>query len=121
MGEEQAWEARWQVLAAAAFAELKAWRQGHPTATLRDIELAMDERLAVLRARMLQDIALASAAADLRAVPAAERPVCPHCGGQLRLRGQQQRQVTTSHEQPVVLTRSYAECPTCRVGLFPPG
>lgn len=35
---------------------MKEWRQQHPTATLREIEKAMDERLAKLRAGMLEEL-----------------------------------------------------------------
>src|SRR3712207_4802813 len=111
MDQAQQRAADWAALAEAAFAEVTAWRQQHPTATLREIETTIDERLAKLRAQMLQDTALASAAADLGAVAAAARPVCPDCGQRLQPRGQQVRHLTTAHEQPVVLTRSYATCP----------
>ncbi|HEX2187063.1 MAG TPA: hypothetical protein VHN78_16330 [Chloroflexota bacterium] len=113
--------AAWATLAEAAFGEVTAWRRQHPTATLREIELMIDERLAKLRAQMLQDTALSSAAADLRTVGEEDGPVCPDCGQRLRPRGQQVRHLTTAHEQPVVLTRSYATCPACGAGLFPPG
>lgn len=113
--------AEWAALAEAAFSEVTAWRQQHPTATVREIETTIDERLATLRAQMLQDTALASAAADLRSVAEAERPGCPQCGQPLQPRGQQVRHLTTAHEQPVVLTRSDATCPACGAGLFPPG
>ncbi len=121
MDQAQQRAVEWAALAEAAFAEVTAWRQQHPTATLREIETTIDERLAKLRAQMLQDTALASAAADLTGVAAEERPVCPACGQRLQPRGQQVRQLTTAHEQPVVLTRSYATCPACGAGLFPPG
>ena len=121
MDQAQQRAAAWAALAEAAFAEVTAWRQQHPTATLREIETTIDERLSKLRARMLQDTALASAADDLGAVAAAARPACPDCGQRLQPRGQQVRHLTTTHEQPVVLTRSYATCPTCGTGLFPPG
>ena len=55
---------------------MKEWRLQHPKATLRQIEGALDERLGKMRARMLQDAALASAAADIRTAQASERPVC---------------------------------------------
>jgi hypothetical protein len=121
MGDEEALAARWHALASEAFREVTAWRCQHPHATLREIEVAMDERLARLRARVLADVALTSPLADLRALPADERPPCPRCGGRLRPRGQHRRQLTTSHEQPVVLERSYAACAACGTGLFPPG
>ncbi|HEY5481027.1 MAG TPA: hypothetical protein VIL39_06065, partial [Verrucomicrobiae bacterium] len=38
---------------------------------------------AKMRARMLQDAALASAAADIKEAEEAERPVCPKCGARL--------------------------------------
>ena len=44
---------------------MKEWRLQHPTATLSEIEDALDERLSGMRARMLEDLALASAARNL--------------------------------------------------------
>jgi ribosomal protein L34E len=69
----------------------------------------------------LQDAALASAAADIQAAQAAERPVCPQCGVVLEGRGRQERQLTTHHDQIVRLERSYGVCPACGAGFFPPG
>lgn len=37
---------------------LKTWRPGHPTATLREIEAATDERLDRLRSRLVADSAM---------------------------------------------------------------
>lgn len=53
-------EPGWQDLAEEAFTGMKAWRAEHPTVTWAEIEAALDERLAVLRGRMLQDAAQAS-------------------------------------------------------------
>jgi hypothetical protein len=114
-------EARWQQLAEEVFVGIKEWRLQHPKASFAEIERALDERLARVRARLLEDVALASAAADLPAVPPAARPHCPDCGQPLEARGRQTRQVRTHHEQAVRLRRSYAVCPSCRTGLFPPG
>jgi hypothetical protein len=44
-------------------AGIEAWRLPHPQATLREMEAAVDDRLAERRARRLQDGALASQAA----------------------------------------------------------
>jgi hypothetical protein len=66
------------------------WRGQHPQATLRGIEAALDERLAHVRARMLQDTALASAATDISALPAEEWPCCPDCGPVLEARSQEE-------------------------------
>ncbi len=74
-----------------------------------------------MRARMLQDAALASAAADLKAAQATERPVCSECGSVLVERTVAERQLITQHNQVLRLERSYGVCPTCGTGLFPPG
>ena len=113
-------EARWRELSEDVLTGMKEWRLQHPKATLRQIEEALDERLAKVRARMLEDAALASAASDLSATSREERPVCPQCGATLEARGQDTREVTTTGNQTVRLTRSYALCPACGTGLFPP-
>lgn len=114
-------EARWRALSEEVFTGMVEWRVQHPQATFSEIEAALDERLATVRARMLQDVALASAAADLSAQPAEERPRCAECGHPLEAHGQEERTLRTTDERPVTLRRSYARCPACGVGLFPPG
>ena len=114
-------DARWQEELVAIATGFKAWRQAHPRATLMEIEAALDGRWAVARARLVEDAAQASAAADLRAVPQAQRPRCPDCGAVMAARGREVRRLTTTYEQPLTLTRQRAVCPACGVGLFPPG
>lgn len=117
-----AWdEAKWEALAAEAFLGMAEWRVQHPKATFTQIEQALDARLSALRARMLQDVALASAATELRSLQPEDRPPCPTCGGHLVARGQDTRTVTVAQGQPVTLPRSYAVCSACGTGLFPPG
>jgi hypothetical protein len=114
-------EGRWRALSEEVIVGIKEWRLQHPQATLEEIEAAVDERLARFRARMLQDVALASQAADLRQTAVQERPVCPTCGGPVEPRGPRERHLTTHQGQLLTLERSYAVCPTCQVGFFPPG
>jgi hypothetical protein len=109
----------WQKLSEEVLSGMKEWRLQHPRATFREIEAAVDERLARLRARMLEDAALASAAAHWEAE--ATPPVCPHCGSRLEDRGDHQRKLQTQGGQTLTLTRAYGVCPTCGGGLFPPG
>ena len=117
--EQETTAAAWAAVAEEVFTGMQEWRTQHPTAAYAEIEAALDERLARLRARMLQDAALASAAADLpRDRP---RPPCPQCGGELRAAGRHPRRLSTSHRQTLTLTRAYARCPACGAGLFPPG
>ena len=108
----------WHDLAEEAWAGLAEWRQQHPKATLREIEQAVDERLASLRARMVQDAALASASTDPTAN--GDRPRCPTCGESMQVDGTRTRRLRTTHERDITLTRHYARCPACGTGVFPP-
>lgn len=109
-------EGEWQALSAEVYSGLADWRAAHPRATFAEIEAAVEERLAGLRARLLERVALASAATDLR-----ERPPCPTCGGPVQVRGQRHRRLTAPGGQVVDLARTYAGCPACGTGFFPLG
>jgi ribosomal protein S27AE len=100
--------------------ELVAWRASHPKATLTEIEAELDRQLNQVRARMLGDLALASATAELGA-DGAERPRCERCGAALQAQGQEERGVVTQGGVEVRLARSYATCPRCGDRSFPPG
>ena len=108
--------AHWRALSEDVLLGMADWRTAHPRATLAEIEAAVEERLAGLRARLVERAALASAAADLR-----ERPACPTCGGPVQARGKRKRRLTLPGDQAVDLTRTYAGCPQCGTGFFPPG
>ena len=101
--------ARWRERSEGVITGLAEWRAQHPRATLPEIEAALDERLAPVRARMRmrmrQDTALASAATDVSQLPADERPRCPECGHTLEARGPEERSVRTPYERAVTLRR----------------
>jgi predicted RNA-binding Zn-ribbon protein involved in translation (DUF1610 family) len=112
---------RWDELAAEVCTGFREWRVQHPRATFQELETALDARGARVRARLLAEAAVQSAASDLRAVAAAARPVCPECGGQLVVAGQEERVLTTTYEQQIPLRRSATECTACGRRVFPPG
>jgi hypothetical protein len=114
-------ETRWQPTSQTMFATMKEWRRQHPKATFQEMETALDQQLAQLRAQMLQDLALTSPSADLPELCESARPICPACGKRLEAQGRQTRTLVTEHDQSIELTRSYATCPQCGAGLFPPG
>ena len=114
-------EGRWSADAASVWTGMADWRAAHPRATFSEIEEALDERLNRLRARLLADLALASAAADVRAASTEERPRCERCGVAVQARGQSERKLLTQGGAAVRLQRSYATCPRCGDGAFPPG
>jgi YgiT-type zinc finger domain-containing protein len=116
----QEFDQKWRKLSEEVMTGMKEWRDHHPKATLREIEAALDERLGRLRARMLQDAALATVESDWSQAEPEERPRCPLCGTPLVARGKKTRHLQTQGGQEVALTRSYGVCPTCESGLFPP-
>jgi hypothetical protein len=112
---------KWEKLAEEVLSGMKEWRVQHPRATLSEMEVALDERLNRMRARMLEDMALASKVANLKEVEAEARPTCPHCGEPLASRGKEKRSIQTNGGEGITLERSYGVCPKCQVGIFPPG
>jgi hypothetical protein len=110
----------WWPLAQEVLTGMKEWRLQHPTATLAEIEAALDARLGRLRAQMLADAALASAAATWSQESGSARPPCPACGAPLQSRGAATRALQTHAGQEITLTRSYGTCSACGAGLFPP-
>lgn len=107
---------RWLAEAADRFAALNVWRQAHPKATWTEIEAAVDTELGALRAQVLGETATASAATDARE----ERPPCPDCGARMQAAGTRRRRLRGEHEATIEMERTYARCPACGVGLFPP-
>lgn len=83
MGWSEETEQTWHAETAAVLSGLKDWRTQQPRATFAEIEAAVDERLSGLRARLVERLALASAATTVREQPMLARPVCPTCGAGL--------------------------------------
>ena len=113
----QTLSARWPVLVDEVVTGMADWRTAHPTATFAALEVAVEARLGALRARMLEEAALAGGADAERAEA---RPACPACGGPLVARGQPTRQVRVRGDRQVALRRPYLTCTACGRGLFPP-
>lgn len=113
-------DGNWSKLAGEVMREMKEWRTQHPKATLSEIEVALDEGLGRMRARLIEDMALASDVTDLSKAENRAATKCPECGVALKGRGKHRRRLTTSYDQIIELERSYAECPNCKVSFFPP-
>jgi hypothetical protein len=111
----------WQGLSEEVIIGIKEWRLQNPKATFGEIETELDLRLAKLRARMLQDTALASASAGWSGKEPEERPACPGCGQGMVSYGKRRRRLQTLGRQEIVLERQYGVCPSCGEKLFPPG
>jgi predicted RNA-binding Zn-ribbon protein involved in translation (DUF1610 family) len=110
----------WHQMTAEIMSGMREWRLAHPKATLREMEQELDRRWVRVRARMLEDMALASVAADWTATPAHQQPTCPDCGQPLQLRGADTRTLQTHGGEVLTLERQYGTCSACGAGLFPP-
>lgn len=113
-------QALWQQLTQEVTSEMAEWRLAHPKATLREIELELDLRLSRMRARLLEDLALTSSAADWAKTSVDQHPRCPECDHPLQDQGAKARTLLTHGGQELILNRPYATCPACGTGLFPP-
>ena len=112
-------EQQWTMSSLNLITGMQDWRTQHPTATLTEIEQALDARLAALRAQMLQDLALDSAAATWPATPTAAAQ-CPTCHVPVRPRGRHRRRLRTHGGKRLVFHRPYGICPQCHQGFSPP-
>jgi hypothetical protein len=106
----------WTEQVEAVLTGLADWQTAHPSATLAEIEAAVEVRLGDLRARMMERALLTAAQAHAAAPPAP----CPLCGGVLQARGQHTRTVRLRGDRPVQIRRPYQTCAACGHGLFPP-
>ena len=116
-GLDEEFERRWHQDAERV---MRGRRQQHPKAAFREIEAAVDEKLSGIRARLLEDLALASRAADPQDKQLGEHPRCPECGQLLESWAKQDRTVMTLGGGEVRFRRNYARCPACGAGFFPP-
>jgi hypothetical protein len=108
---------RWKAQGEETFASVAQWRAAHPQATLAEIEQAVDEQMNRLRARMIEQAAQASAAAEHEA---SQGLVCEQCGQARHSRGRAKRRWQTHGGQQVEVERTYVTCPRCGGGFFPP-
>lgn len=109
---------KWNLLSAEIISGMAEWRLQHPKASFREIETEVDQRLSVLRAKMLSDTAILSSQTELS--EESQPHFCPSCGGELESKGKKKRKLQTRGGQEVELVREYGICQKCGQGLFPP-
>jgi activator of HSP90 ATPase len=78
-------ESVWEELQQQVNQTMQQWRKEHPKATPKEIELALDQQMGLLRAKMLHSLATASSAAQPQSAEAAT--ICPKCATGLQARG----------------------------------
>jgi len=92
---------------------LSNWHATHPDASFLEMEEAVEAQLHQLRASLVAE------QTERTFVP--EYPMCRECGAQMEPRTQGERHIVLGGDETVDLHRSYAVCPSCGAGLFPPG
>jgi hypothetical protein len=93
--------------------DLANWRSIHPRATLAEMEVAVEQQIARLRAQLLEE----QTAAGFWE----EHPLCREGGATLVAQTRSTRTVILPRDEPLDRERSYLVCPQCGAGLFPPG
>lgn len=95
--------------------EFNGWYQDHPEATFDEMEAELGKR----RRAILGDVVeLGLRQGDLGATP--EAPSCKGCGRVMVFKGYPKKEVH-GLEADAKIPRAYYVCPTCKVGIFPPG
>lgn len=111
----------WNALYEKASQAIKQWRAANPQATFVEIETKVNEEMARVRAKLMEDLIHESASTEWRDREKADRPKCPVCETALSSNGMQKRGLVTDHGQVVELHRSHGRCPKCGTTVFPPG
>jgi RNase P subunit RPR2 len=101
-------------------AEMNAWNASHPQATFLQIEEKARELVSQLEAHLIQASALEREREDWSQSEPSQRPRCPDCQMPLLSRGKRVRHVQGPAGRDIELQRTYATCPQCGTGFFPP-
>jgi hypothetical protein len=109
-------QGKWTGEMASIGEELERWEAEHRDATMRDIELRVEQAMAQLGVQIMAELAMTR---ERRS--SGEAVCCPRCEGPTIRRGRRQRQLKGAHDESVVLTRGYVTCQQCGHGFFPSG
>lgn len=94
---------------------LLAWDEENRAPNLTQIE----DEILTLRRQMGKEM-LSVVVAGQEASQPAKNPKCPHCGAEMRNKGQKEKTVE-SRVGGLELERGYYYCARCQSGFFPPG
>jgi hypothetical protein len=95
--------------------EFNGWYQDHPEATFDEMEAELGKQRRAILGGFLE---LSLRQGDLGAAP--DAPSCEQCGKPMVFKGYPEKEIH-GLEADAKIPRAYYVCPTCGVGLFPPG
>ena len=95
--------------------DFNSWYQDHPEARFDQMEAELGKHRRAILGSFLE---LSLRQGDLGSTP--EAPLCEKCGQPMVFKGYPKKKVH-GLEADAKIPRAYYVCPTCGVGLFPPG
>lgn len=95
--------------------DFDAWYEANPEATFDEMEEHLGRRRRAVLGELLE---LRLRQDDLGAAP--EAPRCERCGNPMVFKGYLTKSVQ-GLDVEAEISRAYFHCPTCKVGVFPPG
>lgn len=95
--------------------EFNGWYQDHPEATFDEMEAELGKQRRAILGDFLE---LSLRQGDLGATP--EPPTCKRCRKPMVFKGYPEKEFH-GLEADAKIPRAYYVCPTCGVGIFPPG
>lgn len=95
--------------------DFDAWYEANPEATFDEIDEHLGRRRRAVLGELLE---LRLRQDDLGATP--EAPRCEGCGKPMEFKGYLTKSVQ-GLDIGAEISRAYFHCPTCKVGVFPPG
>ena len=101
-------------------AEMNTWNASHPKATFLQIEEKARELVSQLEAHLIQASALEREREEWSQGEPSQGPCCPDCQVPLLSRGKRVRPLQGPAGRDIHLHRTYATCPPCGSGFFPP-
>lgn len=108
-------------LSSEIIANMDDWNANNPDATFIEIEAKARELVSKLEVGLIQKSAKAREVSNWEEHGEGERPTCPNCKVPLVSRGKRIRSLQGTAGREINFKRTYGTCPTCGIGLFPPG
>jgi len=96
---------------------MRAWRRSNPSATLTEIEEAVEAELARWQEELVEELAGKAEPGEREEV----EHLCPACQTPLQRNGKKKRRLRSKSDQVIELNREQLRCPSCGMTLFPPG
>ena len=93
---------------------IEDWQENNPTATLTEMEKAIDEEMNQLRSEIMKRLVRERESQE------ETKQVCPNCRRNMVKNGKRKRRLTTKGGEEIEYERQQMRCSHCGMTLFPP-